>query len=74
MAALMRRYLEGIVVAVFVISPGLLRRKLLIWVSRIGRWRRVAPFSLLGASFLERMLARGALRRSGVVFSAPTTV
>jgi hypothetical protein len=30
-----------------------------IWVSRIGRWQRATPLSLLGASFLEQTLARG---------------
>jgi hypothetical protein len=30
-----------------------------IWVSRIRRWRRMTPLSLLGESFLEQTLARG---------------
>jgi hypothetical protein len=60
MAMPTRRYLvEGIVAAAYVSSPGLLRGKPQIWVSRIGRWRRVVPFFLLEASFLEQMLARG---------------
>jgi hypothetical protein len=37
----------------------LLRGKSQIWVSRIGRWRRAMPLSLVGASFLEQTLASG---------------
>jgi hypothetical protein len=55
----MRRYLvEGIVTAAFIL-PGLLRGKSKIWVSQIGRWRCAAPFSLLGASFLEQLVGGG---------------
>jgi hypothetical protein len=54
-----RNLVEGIGTVTFVYSPRLLWGKPQIWVSRIGRWRRATPLSLVGASFLEQTLARG---------------
>jgi hypothetical protein len=50
---------EGIIAIAFISSPGLLREKHQIWVSQIGRWQHVVPFSLLGASFLKQTTLDG---------------
>jgi hypothetical protein len=45
-----------------------------IWVSRVGRWRRVTPLSLVGHHFWSRPWLEVALRWSGVSLSVSTTV